>query len=185
MPFILNCDKILLQMEVRKANLNDKGEILVLYKKVSNQHDGIIRNYNEIDEEYILAFMTASIEHGLILVGLIEGKIIAEIHAVTPKLYAFQHLMTDLTIVVDPSFQGQGNGKRIFKQFLHTIETDFSTILRVELFTREDNKKNVKFYEGLGFINEGRQKGKIFVTKNNFDTPIHMAWFNPKFGIEG
>jgi putative acetyltransferase len=168
-------------MEIRKANIEDKEQILALYRKVTILPDGIIRNPDEIDESYILQFLKASIDKGLILVGLIEGEIIAEIHAITPNIFAFQHLMTDLTIVVDPSLQGKGIGKRIFKQFLTIIETDFPNILRLELFTREHNERNVKFYESLGFMNEGRQERKIYLSKNNFHTPIHMAWFNANY----
>lgn len=168
-------------MEIRRARIEDYEQILALYKKVAVFPDGIIRNTDEISEDYVLQFLKASINHGLILVALAEDKIVGEIHAITPTIFAFQHLMTDLTIVVDPSMQGQGIGKGIFKQFLTIVETDFPSILRLELFTREHNEINVKFYESLGFINEGRQKQKIFVSKGNFHTPLHMAWFNPKF----
>lgn len=168
-------------MEIRKANIEDKEQILALYKKVAVVPDGIIRNSEEIDEEYISQFLRTSIKNGLILVGLMDEKIVGEIHAIKPNISAFQHLMTDLTIVVDPSMQGRGIGKHIFKQFLNVVETDFPNILRVELFTREHNERNVKFYQSLGFINEGRQERKIYLSKNNFHTPIHMAWFNPKY----
>ena len=168
-------------MEIRKAYIEDYEQILALYRKVAVFPDGIIRNLDEISEDYVLQFLKASINNGLILVALAEDKIVGEIHAVTPAIFAFQHLMTDLTIVVDPGMQGQGIGKRIFKQFLTIVETDFPNILRVELFTREHNEKNINFYESLGFINEGRQEQKIYLSKGNFHTPIHMAWFNPKY----
>lgn len=168
-------------MEIRKASFEDKEQILALYKKVVVMPDGIIRSPDEIDEVYVSQFLKASINNGLILVALKEGQIVGEIHAVTPTIFAFQHLLTDLTIVVDPSVQGQGVGKTIFKQFLNIIQTSFPAILRVELFTREHNEKNVKFYESLGFTNEGKQERKIFLSKNSFHTPIHMAWFNPNY----
>ena len=51
------------------------------------------------------------------------------------------------------------------------------------MYTREEDKRNVKFYESLGIINEGRQKDKIYISKSEFETPLHMAWFNPNYGI--
>ena len=57
-------------------------------------------------------------------------------------------------------------------------------IKRIELYTREHDKRNVKFYESLGFVNEGRQKDKIYISKTEFQTPLHMAWFNPSYGIK-
>lgn len=168
-------------MTIRKATIEDKEQIFLLYKKVSTVQDGIIRSLSEINEQYISYFLEAAIENGLILVAVVENQIVGEIHAITPQLYAFQHLLTDLTIVIDPMKQGQGIGKKIFNTFLKIVETEFSHILRVELYTREHNEKNVKFYESLGFVNEGRQDRKILLSKNKFHTPIHMAWFNPNY----
>ncbi|MFD2163065.1 GNAT family N-acetyltransferase [Paradesertivirga mongoliensis] len=170
-------------MIVRKATINDNEQIFSLYKKLAIVPDGIIRNPSEITEQYVSNFLEESIDNGLILVAVNEYQIVGEIHAATPKIYAFQHLLTDLTIVIDPSKQGQGLGKIIFKEFLYVVETSFPHILRVELYTREHNERNVKFYESLGFINEGRQERKIYLSKNCFHTPIHMVWFNPNYDM--
>ncbi len=169
-------------MTIRKATVADREQILALYQKVAYLPDGIIRNPAEITEDYIAYFLNAAIANGLILVALEAGELAGEIHAITPDIQAFRHLLTDLTIVVDPDRQGQGLGKRLFQEFLRQVETDFPHILRVELFTREHNDRNVRFYESLGFINEGRQERKILLPGNTFHTPIHMAWFNPHYG---
>jgi ribosomal protein S18 acetylase RimI-like enzyme len=166
-------------MQIRKATFQDQRFIWALYQKVALLPDGIIRNPDEVTEGYITQFLEAAIHHGLILVGSINDTIVAEIHAITPNICAFQHLLTDLTIVVDPDLHGRGIGKSMFNHFLETVKADYPHILRVELFTREHNEKNVQFYEKLGFINEGRQDRKIFVSQGHFHTPIHMAWFNP------
>ncbi|MGB6150927.1 MAG: type I restriction enzyme HsdR N-terminal domain-containing protein [Pricia sp.] len=50
------------------------------------------------------------------------------------------------------------------------------------LFKREHNARNIKFYESLGFKNEGRQDRKIYISNSTFETPLHMAWFNPNYG---
>ncbi len=136
---------------------------------------GIIRNRDEINEDYISSFLNSSIENGLILVAILEGRIIGEIHAYTPKIYAFQHILTDLTIVVNPKKQGIGIGRKLFERFLEIVDKDLSHIKRIELYTREHNLRNVKFYESLGFVNEGRQKDKIFISPSRFETPLHMA----------
>lgn len=57
----------------------------------------------------------------------------------------------------------------------------FFLALRVELYVRETNTRNVAFYESLGFVNEGRQEHKIYGPSGNWETPLHMAWFNPDF----
>jgi ribosomal protein S18 acetylase RimI-like enzyme len=170
-----------MNLNIRKATTEDHQQIFQLYQQVAVVPDGIIRNYNEITEAYISNFLQATIDNGLILVAVVDEEIVGEIHAIMPNLYAFQHLLTDLTIVVHPDKHGLGLGKQLFKAFLTQVETDFPHILRVELFTREHNERNIKFYESLGFVNEGRQDRKIFISNNIFHTPIHMAWFNPNY----
>jgi ribosomal protein S18 acetylase RimI-like enzyme len=168
-------------MDIGFPTIDQKVQLLALYKKVANIPDGIIRRNDEIDEAYIADFMYKSLENGLILVGSIEEKIVAEIHAYTPDIFSFQHILTDLTIVVDADYQGQGIGRKLFEEFLKIVTEKYEHILRVELFVRERNEKNVKFYESLGFKNEGRQEFKIFNERDEFETPLHMAWFNPNY----
>lgn len=171
-----------MELKVKRAEFQNETELLQLYKTVAGIAGGIIRNKNEIDPDYISGFLKNSINNGLVLIGLINNSIIGEIHAYTPEIFAFQHILTDLTIVVNPDHQGKGVGRMLFENFLDIVKTELSHILRIELYTREYNERNVKFYRSLGFINEGRQKDKIFVSNSEFETPLHMAWFNPNYG---
>ena len=170
-----------MDLKIKPVDPNEAVQLFTLYKKVAAIQDGIIRNENEVNEAYISEFLTNSVNNGLILGAYMGDKIVGEIHAYTPNIYAFQHLLTDLTVVVDPKHQGKGIGRKLFEHFLKTVESSHQHILRVELFTREHNKRNVLFYESLGFINEGRQKDKIFVNSTVLETPLHMAWFNPNY----
>ena len=165
-----------MSIEITFANLNDEKELLSLYESVVNISDGIIRQPEEVSVEYIHDFLLKSINNGLILVAKTNEAILGEIHAYTPNLHAFQHILTDLTIVVHADHQGKGIGRKLFERFLKIVTSDLAHIRRIELYTREHNERNVKFYESLGFINEGRQENKIFIGQNQFETPIHMAW---------
>jgi ribosomal protein S18 acetylase RimI-like enzyme len=171
-----------LNLAIRKTTIEDTAEIYTLYKDVANIDGGIIRKDTEVSHEYIEGFVQKSIMNGLALVAVIDNQIVAEIHAYTPDIYAFQHLLTDLTIVVHQDQQGKGIGKLLFERFLNEVQNHYKYILRVELFVREGNTKNVNFYKKLGFENEGRQDRKIFKATNSFDTPLHMVWFNPEYG---
>lgn len=155
--------------------------MLQLYKKTAEVDDGIIRNTNEVNLQYISQFLENSIDNGHVLIALIHHKIVGEIHAYTPSIYAFQHILTDVTIVVDPNHLRKGIGRKLFELFLEDVKTDLTHIFRIELYTREHNDRNVKFYKSLSFINEGRQKDKIFISNSKFETPLHMAWFNPNY----
>lgn len=167
---------------IRSSIMEDIDAIRVLYHKITKVPDGIIRRKEEITQEYVRGFLKKSLANGISLTACKkDGYIIGEIHAHTPPIFAFQHLLTDLTIMVDPDFHGQGIGRALFETFLSKVQTEFWHIYRVELFVREHNEKNIRFYKSLGFVNEGRQKGKIFMGQGLLQTPLHMVWFNPVF----
>lgn len=145
---------------------------------------GIARSEEEINAEYIQHFMDQASLTGLQLVidhPENPGSIIAEIHGykLTPKV--FLHVISELTIAVDPEFHGRGVGKTIFGNFLSYIEQYRTDILRVELVTQETNLKALKLYKALGFEPEGRFHKRIRMYDNQLDADIPMAWFNKNF----
>ncbi len=173
-----------MEIELGKTHPNHEKELLELYRAVAKTKDGLIRKPEEITRDYVATFLRQSLENGLSLVAYFGDRIIGEIHAITPNIYAFQHLLTDLTIVVHPNYQGKRVGRNLFLRFLDTVQNEYSHILRVELYTREHNERNVKFYESLGFVNEGRQHKKIYHSQDRLETPLHMAWFNPLYNAK-
>lgn len=167
----------------RCANLTDKQSLLNLYKKVSKTAGGIARTEDEITEYYILSNLKNSISNGICLVidNPDYNEIIAEIHCykLTPKV--FNHILSELTIVVHPAYQNQGLGKLLFKTLLNYIEENRTDILRVELIARESNLKAIKFYKKLGFKAEGRFENRIDNGTEKFEADIPMAWFNKNY----
>ena len=152
-----------MNIEIRNTKVEDATAIKKLHQAITDFPDGIIRRPDEITTAYILQLIQAATESGLALVATQEDKVIGEIHAHTPKIFAFQHLLTDLTIMVDPGYHNLGVGSKLFKTFLDKVQSQYPHILRVELFVREHNAKNVGFYQNLGFVNEGRQVDKIYL----------------------
>ncbi len=90
-------------------------------------------------------------------------------------------MLSELTVAVDPNYQGKGIGKLIFQSLLNIIQEERNDILRVELITRESNQKAIQFYQKLGFIIEGRFEKRISASTNTFEADIPMAWFNLNF----
>jgi len=170
-----------MNIEIRRTTVEDFSSLITLHREVAKKSGGIIRSDQEIDKDYISAFIEYSTKRGLSLVAEKGSQIVGEIHAYTPEILAFRHMLSDLTIVVHPDHQKQGIGKRLFKEFLSIVMQEFQHILRVELYVREENTSIVDFYRSLGFINEGRQESKILNDVNQLETPLHMAWFNPNF----
>ncbi len=167
-----------------RSQLAHTRAIFSLYREVVRQSGGIIRIEDEVTLDYVRSFLQKSIESGIayhIKDPNEADSIIAEIHAYRPGTSAFRHILADLTIVVHPSFQGQGLGKQTFVAWLEEVEANFPEVLRVELFVREQNTSAIQFYQKMGFIEEGRLKNKILNLDGSLETPIEMTWFNPGF----
>ena len=142
----------------RKSTFEDKNQIFNLYKKVSKQVGGLARSFDEITESYVENFINKSHKNGLQLViqNSINNSIVAEIHCYKLEPKIFEHILSELTIVVNPDFQSQGLGKIIFQSLLDKVSSERKDILRIELIARESNLKAIRFYQKLGFVIEGR-----------------------------
>ena len=159
----------------------DAEALIHLHKAASTTPNGTLREPEEVDASYVNDFITKVNADGLGFVAEKHDALVGSIHAYRLPLKAFTHVYTFLNIVVHPDFQGQGIGTQLFTKFLSTIEQQHRGIYRVELFTRSENKANVAFYQKMGFEIEGPLKDKLYIEPNQFQTPIHMAWFNKNY----
>jgi ribosomal protein S18 acetylase RimI-like enzyme len=171
-------------MRFRTATTDDINSILSLYQCVAKTEGGVARLEHEITEEYVTTFVEKSMSRGLIIVGEHPdnpSEVIAEIHAYKPGIQVFNHILSDLTIVVDPDFQGQKIGRTMLTIFLEEIARNLPDIGRVELISRESNRKAIALYQSLGFLIEGRMEMRIKTTEGIYEADIPMAWQNPNF----
>ena len=159
----------------------DAEALIHLHKAASTTPNGTLREPEEVDASYVNDFITKVNADGLGFVAEKQVALVGSIHAYRLTLKAFTHVYTFLNIVVHPDFQGQGIGTLLFREFLKTIEEQHRDIYRVELFTRSENKVNVAFYQKMGFEIEGPLKDKLYVEPDQFQTAIHMAWFNKNY----
>jgi ribosomal protein S18 acetylase RimI-like enzyme len=174
-------------MHVRNAVIEDLSKIQDLYKHIARQGNGIARSEDEITENYVRKFITRSLENGLIIVAenpANPAELIGEVHAYKPGIEVFDHMLSNLTIVVHPDFQGKKIGRTLFTIFQEEIALNRPDIGRVELFTRESNTKAIKFYQSIGFMIEGRLEMRIRTPDKNYEADIPMAWQNPNFEFD-
>lgn len=171
-------------MNIRTASSEDRKKIKELHKTVAKADGGIIRQEEEITDGYIDGFIHKAVETGLILVAEHPeetDQFIAEIHAYKPGIKAFDHVLTDLTLVVHPEFQGKKVGRTIFTIFLEEIARNRLDIGRVELIVRESNRRAIALYQSLGFNIEGRLEMRVRTNQSDYETDIPMGWQNPNY----
>lgn len=161
---------------IRAATLSDLNLIAKLYQAVAVIPGGIARQADEITWEYVENNLSKSLQNGICLVAEEDNQVVAEIHSfkLVPKV--FDHVLSELTIVVHPDCQGKGIGKEIFTTFLQEVKTNRPEILRVELIARESNEKAINFYQKIGFRIEGKLENRISNSDGTFESDIPMAW---------
>src|SRR4051812_48468279 len=107
-------------MHYRTADIDDFQKIKKLYKEIAKSEGGIARLEHEVTDDYVLNFIKKSLATGLIIVAEHPDdpeQIIAEVHAYKPGIKTFDHVLSELTIVVHPEFHGKKIGRTIFTIF--------------------------------------------------------------------
>lgn len=170
-------------LHTRIANNSDEKEIFELYKRVSKLGGGVAHAQDEITYQYISHFCSKSQFDGIQLITIDPNtnKIIAEIHCYRPEAKVFSHVLSNLTIVVDPYYQRKGIGRKLFQSLIDLVRNDMKNIMRIELIARESNKKAMHLYLQLGFKIEGRLEKRIRSVDGGYEADIPMAWINPNF----
>ena len=163
----------------RFAVAADENNILNLYKTVAQNVGGIARQADEITPQYVANNLHKSLANGVCVVvenPANAAELVAEIHCYKLEPRVFAHVLSELTIVVHPNFQGKGLGKLIFTTLLEHVKHNKPDILRVELIARESNTKAIAFYQSLGFRIEGRLEKRISSHTGTLEADIPMAW---------
>lgn len=162
---------------VRPSTDDDLHAVIDLYRRVARAPGGLARLEDEISRDYVAGFLTSSSKRGLSLVAATnDGMLLGEIHGYSPGIFCFAHVLSELTIAVDPKAQGLGLGRQLFGRFMETVRNERPDILRVELIARESNARALGFYETLGFRREGAFARRIRNVDGSLESDIPMAW---------
>lgn len=171
-------------MRYRIAHQDDLNPLIGLYTHVSRAEGGIARKHDEISEDYVKNFLSKSLDNGLIIVGEhpeVAGELIASVHGYKPGIKVFDHVLSDVTLVVHPQFQGKKIGRTILTIFLEEIALNRMDIGKIELITRESNHKAMALYQSMGFKVEGRMEMRIKTSSDTYEADIPMGWQNPNY----
>lgn len=171
-------------MRYRTADMDDLGRLVKLYNIVAGIEGGIARLQNEITDAYVSDFLQRSLDTGLIIVAENPDnaeELIASIHGYKKGIKVFDHVLSDVTIVVHPEFRERKMGRTILTIFLEEIAHNRMDIGKVELITRESNRKAIALYQSMGFKVEGRMEMRIKTSLNTYEADIPMGWQNPNY----
>ncbi|MEO1575855.1 MAG: GNAT family N-acetyltransferase [Pseudomonadota bacterium] len=162
-------------MTLRPITNNDVAALTELYRAVAAVPGGLARLEREISDDYVAGAVSAVVASGIGVVAEDTEGITGVIHARSPGLFCFSHVLNDLTIAVHPRAQGKGVGRQLFERFMRAVRAR-DALLRVELVVRESNRKAIAFYESLGFKREGVFAERIRNLDGTLEADIPMAW---------
>lgn len=111
------------------------------------------------------------------------SQLVAEMHASKYGLRIFEHILTSLTIVVKPSFQGRGVGKSLFNAFLREVDENWPEVGRIELESRSTNQQSISLYKSLGFVQEGRMVNKTRNADGRYEDSLLFARTKPNYSF--
>ena len=161
---------------VRPAKPADAAAILALHRRVAATPGGLARRPEEVTADYVDQAMAASADGGVNLVAAdAGGGLCGEIHAVRMKIQLFAHVLTDLTVAVDPDWQGRGVGSALFGALIDAARQTIPPIGRIELWTGAGNLGAQRLYQRLGFKIEGRMVGRGRLPGGQADDDIVMG----------
>jgi putative acetyltransferase len=161
---------------VRAATPEDADAILALHRKVAAQPGGLARRPDEVTVDYVAHAMAVAADGGVNLVAVdANGTLCGELHVERMKLAIFAHVLTDLTVAVDPDWQGRGVGSALFRALIDTARAMTPPVGRIELWTGAANLGAQRLYERLGFRIEGRMTGRGRLPDGTIDDDIVMG----------
>ncbi len=166
-------------MVVRLGKMEDVEGIKALYKNAAYEGSGLPILKDEITTQYIESFVKKAIGSGIIVVAEVEGKIIGELHGYRENFKLFNHVVGNINIAVLREYRGMGLGKSLFKYFFKKVDK-MDDVMRLEVLVRESNQRAVVFYEKVGFIIEGRLRGRIKNFQGELESDIIMGWVKTK-----
>jgi GNAT superfamily N-acetyltransferase len=161
---------------VRTAAPEDAPAILALHRKVAAVAGGLARQPDEVTADYVAHALTASADGGVNLVAVADdGGLCGELHVERMKIAIFAHVLTDLTVAVDPDWQGRGVGSALFRALIDRARTMTPPVGRIELWTGAANVGAQRLYARLGFKIEGRMAGRGRLPDGTVDDDIVMG----------
>jgi len=159
---------------VRALRLADAPDILGLMQRAEG---GLGRLPDEMDLPWIETAVTAALSDGVAIGALDGARLIGVIKASRMPSVQFQHVLWDLTVAVEPDYQGRGVARRLFEALLEAAVLMTPPIERVELVVREGLTHAIRLYERLGFRQEGRFERRFRLADGAYEADLPMVRF--------
>lgn len=158
----------------RRLSLGDAPSVLVVMRRAQG---GLGRLPDEMDLPWVEEALAGALAGGVAIGAWDDSRLIGVIKASRMPSVQFQHVLWDLTVAVEPDFQGSGVGRSLFAELLASAESLTPKIERIELVVREGLTHAIRLYERLGFRQEGRFERRFRLFNGTYEADLPMVLF--------
>ncbi|MET0182077.1 MAG: GNAT family N-acetyltransferase, partial [Caulobacterales bacterium] len=117
---------------IRPASYDDAEAIFDLHVRTSSISGGLARAPDEITLAQVELFLERALNGGAAFVALDGARLIGEVHCAPIGPRAFAHMLSDLTVAVDPDYQAKGIGASLFAELIAHVTVKMLHISRIE-----------------------------------------------------
>ena len=159
-------------LSFRPLSLADAPAALVLMRRAEG---GLGRLPDEMDLAWMEEALAGALEGGVAIGAWDGSRLVGMIKASRMPSVQFQHVLWDLTVAVDPDFQGRGIGRKPVRGIVCDAATLTPKVERIELVVREGLTHAIRLYERLGFRLEGRFERRFRLSNGAYEADLPMA----------
>ncbi len=162
-------------MQIRPAQPRDAAVIAQAEANIAATPGLLVGVPHEIPLTTYQASIQALQSEGLYVVAENGDELAGHLMLDPMGMVRLAHVLR-LTIVVYPTHQGQGLGKRLMQHAIHWAQQD-QRFDKIELNVRATNQRAIRLYQSLGFVEEGRFIKRIKISDGDYLDDIAMGLF--------
>ena len=156
----------------RPLSLADAPDLLVLMRRAEG---GLGRLPDEMDLPWIEEALAGALAGGVAIGARDGARLAGMIKASRMPSVQFEHVLWDLTVAVDPEYQGRGLARGLFEALIASAGSMTPIVERIELVVREGLTHAIRLYERMGFRVEGRFERRFRLSDGSCEADLPMA----------
>jgi RimJ/RimL family protein N-acetyltransferase len=160
---------------IRKASVEDAVALWQAEVETAKTPGLIVSRPDELVLETFVKKVRELSAAGSYVVAEDDGTLIGHAFLERMPLAALHHVAR-LTVVVHPGQTARGVGAALVQHLQHWANAQHD-VYKIELLVRSTNTRALSLYRRLGFIEEGRLKGRVRLPDGQLVDDVTMAWF--------
>jgi ribosomal protein S18 acetylase RimI-like enzyme len=159
---------------IREAEPKDAEKMIAFYNRVGGESDFLSFGKGEFVRplsEYELFLASVKQEQNSLIIVTEKDEEIISIASITSSQNPRNKHVGTLGIVVEKVYSGLGLGRLLMVELIEWARTNKQT-KKIELVTREDNRRAISLYKQLGFQTEGLKEKDTYINGVYYNTML-------------